>query len=161
MPLWEKIKSQYGSASNALSNLTISGIEEDGATEQETVIHKALVNYYVSKEEQLPAWLGVEVVPQYRHSMENRPTYEQRSSFEPRQGIRRTNTQGSALQDIYARHQRPSTEITSGQPANPRDRFLPPSRSQSFNNVGNASRGGSERNDKFRDKLKSSSRAQW
>lgn len=146
--LWGKIKSGYGTA---FANLSLSSSEEDGDTESDTIIHNALVKYYMNQGQGIPTWLEAE------KPVEQRP----QTTRPPELAMRRSNTQSSSLQDIYNRHQRaPATvqgEYRGSAEFNPR--FRPPPRSRTFDNSEPDSNQ-ENRSDKFRNKLRST-RAQW
>ncbi|KAA8909359.1 hypothetical protein TRICI_004525 [Trichomonascus ciferrii] len=167
---WTRIRHQYGSASAALSNLSIHS-ETDGDSETDTVVHNALVKYYMKEEGGAPAWLGVE-------EQQVRPTSSSSSSSLNRMHMQQTQNRGnmqrnhttrgqSALQDIYNRRQQQHSPVGAGTgtaqasaaaPA-PAPGRMPP-RAQTFN-YGDPSSAGNEKTDRFKNRLKSAGRANW
>jgi hypothetical protein len=172
---WTRIRHQYGSASAALSNLSINS-ETDGDSETDTVVHNALVKYYLKEEGGAPAWLGVE-------EQQVRPTSSSSSSSLNRLQMQQSQNRGnmqrnhttrgqSALQDIYNRRQQQHSPVGNGPPqpsaAAPTPAPAPapapttgrmPPRAQTFN-YGDPS-AGNEKTDRFKNRLKSAGRANW
>ena len=72
---FSKIKENY---SSKFANLSLAGgnIEKDGATEDDTLIHRSFVKYYESKGLAYPEWLGVKTFELQNH---NQPTQYGRS----------------------------------------------------------------------------------
>jgi len=61
---WTKIRTSTNKISSSLANLSIRS-ESDGDSPNSTLIHKALMNHYVSKNEHFPSWLGEEEPQQH------------------------------------------------------------------------------------------------
>lgn len=166
--LWTRIKHQYGSASAALSQLSLSSHEHDGESERDTVVHNALVRFY-SAQGNIPPWLGVETNTANMYSQH--PGGMLPHSHSSSNIHRNRNTTGgagtttsSALQDIYNRRQQAARPSPSPSPGpipgrGPSPGNMPPApvRSQSFNVPGTAP----ERSDRFKNKLRSAGRANW
>lgn len=162
--LWTRIRNQYGNASAALSQLSISSTEHDGDNENDTAVHHALVRYYMQKDGHPPPWLDANPSPNasraYQHGNASASSFHG-SSGGGATGIQRNTTArgGSALEDIYKRReqrmQQQQQQQQQYQQGPPRPGGLP-QRSQTFS--GDASQG--QRSDRFKNKLKSS-RANW
>lgn len=80
--IWSKFKS---------FNFSISSTEQDGDTEDETVVAGALAKFYAEKDGEFPPWLASTKVAQ---------NYRRQSQPAPRT---RTESTGGYLQDIYKR----------------------------------------------------------
>ncbi|ANB15099.1 hypothetical protein AWJ20_2719 [Sugiyamaella lignohabitans] len=162
---WSKIKTQYGSASQALSNLSLSNSEHDGDTETDTVIHKALVRYYTAKEGYAPQWLGV---PQSAATPSSGRNYSNglQNQSEQLPGRPLSSRSQSSLQEIYRRRQQQQLEQQEQQ-AQQQQQHLPirgnaptSSRPHMYSDNSNSS---SDRRDNLRNKLRNAggSRANW
>lgn len=86
---WTKVRSSTNKISSSLANLSIRS-EHDGDSPNSTLIHKALVNHYVSKNEQFPQWLGEE---QENHQHHNHPQRAQPQSTAQEQNRQPVQTQ--------------------------------------------------------------------
>jgi hypothetical protein len=147
--IWGKIKSQYGTASAAISGLSLTSTEHDGDEESDTIIHNALARYYTTKDGRLPPWLGVES----RNGDVAGNVYGTRR---PDARVSEHTKSSSSLQDIYARRQQQQQQQASQAPTANR---VVPERSKSF--AGVLGPGAADRTDKYRNKLKSAGRANW
>lgn len=162
--LWTRLRHGYGNASAALSQLSISG-EKDGENENDTVIHHSLVRYY-QHQGHVPTWLDVNanLKTKYSHHPNNSQSSlaSQRSSDVQRNPTARG---GSALEDIYKRReQRQQQQMNAAPPTNnipppPAGHRMPP-RAQTIDVMG-GSGNPPQRNDRFKNKLKSAGRANW
>ncbi|ANZ74411.1 BA75_00564T0 [Komagataella pastoris] len=70
--LWSKVKQRSKGISSGITSGIASGIsnlslhqESDGDKETDTLVHKALVNYYITRDLPFPDWLGAE---EYKHA---------------------------------------------------------------------------------------------
>ncbi|CCH44960.1 hypothetical protein BN7_4537 [Wickerhamomyces ciferrii] len=73
---WGKVRSSTNKISSSLANLSIRS-EHDGDSVNSTLIHTALVNHYIKKNEQFPSWLGEE---QHEPQQQQQPQQSQQSS---------------------------------------------------------------------------------
>lgn len=107
---WSKVKQSSKGLSSSLGNLSIHS-EHDGSSETETLVHKALVNYYQGKNQPYPEWLGVQEKQVNNHDQQRqqqyRPPYQKAQPQEPVEQRRSVSLNvASSREDNYDRGQR-------------------------------------------------------
>ncbi|ODQ82070.1 hypothetical protein BABINDRAFT_12119 [Babjeviella inositovora NRRL Y-12698] len=116
--LWTKIKSSTKGIHSSFSNLSLIG-EQDGSSEDSTLVSKALLRYYQEKNQPVPDWLGVRSEPQQHKShtgLSSQPAPQPQIDRRP----------SHSLQDIYNK----SSQARQTQPYQPRVNRTPSSRFQ-------------------------------
>lgn len=93
----------------SMSALSVSSPDQDGESDNSTVIHQSLVKYYATKTGSVPDWLeppGSQQsnIEQYQtQNQNNYPYQQQQQQYSPGKRPSVSSTPSSSLQDIYAR----------------------------------------------------------
>lgn len=131
---WTKVRSSTNKISSSLANLSIRS-EHDGDSPNSTLIHKALVSHYVSKNEQFPSWLGEEE-PQQQQQQQSQRNNNYNSQPQQQESIRQpVQTQRIQPQQPSAGTSRFASRFANEQQSSPA-----PSRFASSSSSGNGSR---------------------
>ncbi|CAM9021975.1 unnamed protein product [Wickerhamomyces anomalus] len=102
---WTKVRSSTNKLSSSLANLSIRS-EHDGDSPNSTLIHKALVNHYVSKNEQFPQWLGEEQENHQHHNHPQRAQPQNTAQEQIRQPVQTQRFQPQPQQQQQHNHNR-------------------------------------------------------
>lgn len=133
---WTKVRSSTNKISSSLANLSIRS-EHDGDSPNATLIHKALVNHYVSKNEQFPSWLGEEEPQQQQQQSQRNNNYNAPVQQEPiRQPVQ---TQRIQPQQTSAGTSRFASRFANDQNTSSPSRFASGNGSRFASNTSNGS----------------------
>ncbi|CCH44963.1 hypothetical protein BN7_4541 [Wickerhamomyces ciferrii] len=95
---WGKVRSSTNKISSSLANLSIRS-EHDGDSVNSTLIHTALVNHYIKKNEQFPSWLGEE-----QHEPQQR---QQQQQQQQQQSSQQSSVQEQIRQPVHTQRFQP------------------------------------------------------
>ncbi|KAM9902108.1 hypothetical protein OXX79_004134 [Metschnikowia pulcherrima] len=104
----EKINSKFSSLS--VSSSLHHHTDKDGSSEDDTLIHKAFVNYFESKGEPFPEWLGVKENTRTKRGSNSATTRNSESRFSPANG-------NSQFQPVRASYNSPELTQSSQSPS--------------------------------------------
>ncbi|KAG5356021.1 hypothetical protein CJU89_5741 [Yarrowia sp. B02] len=168
--VWSKLK-DFGGVQMSMSALSVSSsADQDGESENSTVVHQSLVKYYATKTGAVPEWLeppgsSQTDLGQFQNQSQNSPYqqgYQKRPSVSGAaggSGASGSSTPSSSLQDIYARRGS-SAEVNrqQGQYNYPQQQYTPQT---AYGRPAQGSNGnGNPGNDRMREKLRQLGRSQ-